>query len=147
LLDSIKTTFLEETPYRAVVGLAKDGRPIFNPYYDNGKSYNDCEVDVCNGHWVGDDYFYVSTFFHPWVIGCYGPGNYPELSQSCSGKPRQCVDGVSDISETVISTDNGETSEESSDATSTGTASTLLTTVVTVGLVAAAGYAVYFYIL
>ena len=72
------------------MGLSKDGRPIYSPYYDNGKSYHDCEVDVCNGLWLQGNYGYVATFFHPYVMGCYGPGNYPVDTQSCSGRPRDC---------------------------------------------------------
>ena len=141
-LESIKSTFKKEQPYRAVVGLSKDGRPIMNPYYDNGKSYDACDVDVCNGYWAGDDYFYVSTFFHPWVIGCYGPGNYPELSQSCSAKPRQCCPAGKTCKEIVVP-DYG-TQGPGGPGGPTGV---ILTAVVTVGLVGAAGYAIYFYVL
>ena len=35
-------------PYRSVFGIAKDGRLIYTPFYDNGKTYQDCDVDVCN---------------------------------------------------------------------------------------------------
>jgi len=54
------------------------------------KSYDACDVDVCNGMMVGDHYSYVSTFFHPYIMGCFGPGDSPNLAQGCSTKPRNC---------------------------------------------------------
>ena len=68
-------------PYRSVFGLSKDGRPIYGPYYDNLKEYGDCYVDICNGRMINGHYSYVSTFFHPYVMGCYGPGNNPPYAQ------------------------------------------------------------------
>lgn len=66
--------------YRSVFGLSKDGRPIYGPFYDDGKEYDDCDVDVCNGLMIDGEYSYVSTFFHPYVMGCYGPGNNPPFA-------------------------------------------------------------------
>lgn len=65
--------------YRSVIGIAKDGRPIYSPYENNGKAYGDCDVDICNGKEIGGNYAYVATFFHPFVIGCYGKGSNPKL--------------------------------------------------------------------
>ena len=70
------------------MGIAKDGRPIYTPFYDNGKTYDSCDVDVCNGMDIGGSYAYVSTLFHPYFVGCYGAGNSPNLMQSCSSNPR-----------------------------------------------------------
>ena len=39
--------------YRQVFGIAKDGRPIYTPYFNNGQKYDPCDVDVCNGIEVG----------------------------------------------------------------------------------------------
>ena len=61
-------------PYRSVIGVSKDGRPIFSPYYDNGKSLNACDLDLCNGIMINNQYVYISTPFHPYFMGCYGPG-------------------------------------------------------------------------
>lgn len=69
----------EKMPYRSVFGLSKDGRPIYTPHYDNGKDYDDCDVDVCNGMLLNGHYSYVATFFHPYIMGCYGPGDSPNL--------------------------------------------------------------------
>jgi hypothetical protein len=64
-------------PYRTAIGISKDGRPIYSPYYGNGKKYNDCDVDVCNGITINGQYSYVATFFHPYVMGCFGKGSNP----------------------------------------------------------------------
>jgi hypothetical protein len=77
-------------PYRAAAGISKDGRPIYSPYHGNMKSYGDCEVDVCNGKMINGHYSYVSTWFHPYFMGCYGPGNNPPYAQGCSSNPRRC---------------------------------------------------------
>lgn len=77
-------------PYRTPVGIAKDGRPILSPYKNNGMPYDDCEVDVCNGVEIGGHYMYATTFFHPYIMGCYGKGNKLELYQQCSTNPRLC---------------------------------------------------------
>lgn len=54
------------------------------------KDYNDCDVDVCNGMKIGGHYAYVATFFHPYIMGCYGPGDSPNLYHQCSANPRKC---------------------------------------------------------
>lgn len=81
ILGAIKDAWGRERPYRSVAGISKDGRPIYGPFYDNGKMYADCDVDVCNGAIINGNYAYVMTDFHPYVMGCYGPGNYPAFSQ------------------------------------------------------------------
>lgn len=69
-----------KAPYRSVFGISKDGRPIYTPYYGNGYDYNDCEIDMCNGIEIGGIYSYVTSFFHPYIMGCYGRGSNTELS-------------------------------------------------------------------
>jgi len=71
----------EAMPFRSVLGISKDGLPVYTPYYGGGKSYTYCEVDICNGKMINGNYSYVSTFFHPYIIGCYGRGSNPELAQ------------------------------------------------------------------
>lgn len=91
-MEEIKTAY-SKLPYRSVFGISKDGRPIYTPMYDGGKTYKDCEVDICNGLEINGHYSYVSTLFHPYVIGCYGKGKGPENSfHQCSTNPRMCGD-------------------------------------------------------
>ena len=88
-MNDIRTAW-ESKPYRSVAGLSKDGRPIYGPFYGNKQEYKSCDVDVCNGMTINGEYAYVSTFFHPYIQGCFGPGNMPDYSQQCSSNPRNC---------------------------------------------------------
>jgi len=66
-----------------VVGIAKDGWVIYGPI-KKGKNpsdvelYSACDVDICNGRKDVSDkgtiYSYKSTTFHPYLVGCFGPG-------------------------------------------------------------------------
>lgn len=93
MTDDVKTVMEQAwaaIPYRSAFGIAKDGRPILSPFHGNGKAYDACEVDVCNGLEINGHYMYASTFFHPYMVGCYGKGSAPELYQECSSNPRLC---------------------------------------------------------
>jgi hypothetical protein len=73
--------------------------------YSDGKTYNDCDVDVCNGILLNGHYSYVSTFTHPYIMGCYGPGSTPEIQQSCSMNPKTCgFDGAFNMVLSVVAT-------------------------------------------
>ena len=73
-----------------MLGLSKDGRPIYTPLHSNGQEYAGCDVDVCSGMTINGQYAYVSTLFHPYIMGCYGAGNSPSYRQGCSENPREC---------------------------------------------------------
>ncbi len=68
------------------IGVAKDGRVIYGPYKEDGQLWQPCDVDVCNGRREGNNYYYVSTMFFPYFVGCWGPGNSrsAEIKASCS---------------------------------------------------------------
>jgi hypothetical protein len=61
------------------IGIAKDGRIIYGPYDETGSIPGGSNVDVCNGKNVGGYYSYFATQFHPYFVGCWGPGNYPAI--------------------------------------------------------------------
>lgn len=89
--EVMNDAYTSHLPYRSVLGISKDGRPIYTPLHGNGKRYDDCEVDICNGLVINGVYSYVSTMHHPYIMGCYGPGSKPEnLNQACSTNPRGC---------------------------------------------------------
>ncbi len=48
---------------------------------------------MCNGITIGGHYAYVSTLFHPYTVGCYGPGSNPEnIQATCAPvNGRMCV--------------------------------------------------------
>ena len=52
------------------IGIAKDGHIVWGPYKANGAAWGPCDVDVCNGAWVGGYYGYVATDFHPYLPAC-----------------------------------------------------------------------------
>ena len=66
--------------YRTPIGISKDGRPMYSMFYNNEQQYDPCEVDVCNGLEIDGHYSYVSTLFHPFFMGCYGPGKFSDYA-------------------------------------------------------------------
>jgi len=72
----------ENMKFRAVVGLSKFGHVMYGPYKNSGKLWEAHEVDPCNGAWAGDgdEFFYVGTTWHPYLVGCQGPTNLPQNS-------------------------------------------------------------------
>jgi hypothetical protein len=62
------------------IGIAKDGHIIYGAYNTTGSQWSGSDVDVCNGLRINGTYAYVATKFHPYFVGCWGPGNYPTLS-------------------------------------------------------------------
>lgn len=85
----------KEVSWDTPAGISKDGRPILGPYKEDGSSYSDCEVDVCNGIEKDGNYMYATTFFHPYIMGCYGKGSNPTISQQCSSNARNCTQNLS----------------------------------------------------
>jgi hypothetical protein len=62
------------------IGIAKDGHIIYGPYSNNKVLWQPCDVDICNGLIINNQYVYVSTMFHPYTVGCWGIGSRPDLS-------------------------------------------------------------------
>lgn len=89
--------------YLTPLGIAKDGRIIWGPYDNNGNKWKACDVDVCNGLKVNGVYGYVATEFHPYFVGCWGPGNYPTVSQTCSANGRSCGTSVGSSQASILS--------------------------------------------
>jgi hypothetical protein len=76
--EVIKQAYISNLKFRSVLGISKDGRPIYTPLHGNGQEYGDCEVDICNGMTINGAYAYVSTLHHPYIMGCFGPGSKAE---------------------------------------------------------------------
>ena len=83
------------------IAIAKDGHIIWGMYNSNGALWGDCDVDVCNGATIDGYYGYAATSFHPYIVGCWGPGNYPTVSQLCSDNARYCSSSSSSTSSTT----------------------------------------------
>merc|ERR1712061_482163 len=73
------TKTFEGTKTKTVIGISKYGHVLYGPYDDNGELWSPPDVDACNGVWSEnrDEYFYVSTRWHPYGTGCHGPTNLP----------------------------------------------------------------------
>jgi hypothetical protein len=71
---------------KTVIGIAKDGHVLYGPYDDSGELWQTNDVDACNGAWSADrsDYFYVGTRWHPYLVGCLGPSNFPQSGTQVS---------------------------------------------------------------
>ncbi len=63
------------------IAIGKDGFILYGPYDGNGNLWQPCDVDVCNGLWINGQYAYVSTSFHPYLIGCFGRGSNSSYAQ------------------------------------------------------------------
>lgn len=70
------------------IGIALDGHAIYSPWKSTSSQWDQCDVDVCNGLTVNGVYGYATTTFHPYTVGCWGPGNKTPLVQSCSTNPK-----------------------------------------------------------
>eukprot|EP00347_Sterkiella_histriomuscorum_P010754 403375051 len=75
------------------IGLARDGHFILGPYNpETGKLWQQCEVDTCNGVYIKNKFYYATTLFHPYTIGCWGPGSLNKYGGQCSTKSFVCVE-------------------------------------------------------
>jgi hypothetical protein len=67
--------------YLTPIGIAKDGHIIWGPYNATGSVWNTCDLDVCNGMFINGYYGYTATNTHPYLVGCFGPGNNPGITE------------------------------------------------------------------
>lgn len=90
-----------------VVGIARDGHPIYGPYNEDGELWACDEHDICNGTFMPNDFYaYVATSTFPYILGCYGPGSvqfYP-VDEDCSTNSCSAVAGIYFGAMTVIAT-------------------------------------------
>jgi hypothetical protein len=68
-----------------VIGVAKDGHVIYGPYLSANTQVTS-GFDVCNGMFYDaiGNYAYFATSTYPYVVGCFGPGNYPSFGPNCT---------------------------------------------------------------
>uniref|UniRef100_A0A7S1G3J0 YHYH domain-containing protein n=1 Tax=Bicosoecida sp. CB-2014 TaxID=1486930 RepID=A0A7S1G3J0_9STRA len=76
------------------VGISKDGHQVLGPYDASGELWQG--VDVCNGRDVDGSYSFVATTTFPYFSGCFGGGNHPGYSPSCSANAAEYAPSVSD---------------------------------------------------
>ncbi|CAF0898891.1 unnamed protein product [Adineta steineri] len=70
---------------KTVIGIAKDGHVIYGPYLSSGTRVT-TGFDVCNGMFYDSigNYAYFATSTYPYLVGCFGPGNYPLFGPNCT---------------------------------------------------------------
>lgn len=79
-----------------VIGIAKDGHIIYGPYTSAGVQV-ESGFDICNGmfHDSIGNYGYFATSTYPYITGCFGPGNYPSFTPTCTTNgPKSYVKSV-----------------------------------------------------
>ncbi|CAF1131715.1 unnamed protein product [Adineta steineri] len=114
---------------KTVLGVAKDGHVIYGPYLSSGTRVI-TGFDVCNGMFYDSigNYAYFATSTYPYLVGCFGPGNYPSFAPNCT------TNGVSsyNMSSYAISfLSNSATSSTNTTTTTTTTTSSTTTTTTT----------------
>ncbi|CAF1103249.1 unnamed protein product [Adineta steineri] len=67
------------------IGIAKDGHAIYGPYLSTNIRVTS-GFDVCNGMFYDTtgNYAYFATSTFPYLVGCFGPGNYPSVGPTCT---------------------------------------------------------------
>ncbi len=103
-----------------VIGVAKDGHVIYGPYLSSNTRVTS-GFDVCNGMFYDSNgnYAYFATSTYPYLVGCFGPGNYPSFGPNCT------TNGVSNYSMSSYAISFLTNSSNSTNAT---TASTTIST-------------------
>jgi hypothetical protein len=68
-----------------VIGMAKDGHTIYGPYIASNTLVTS-GFDICNGMFYDSigNYAYFATSTYPYLVGCFGPGNYPACGPNCT---------------------------------------------------------------
>jgi hypothetical protein len=79
------------TSYRTLtpIGISKDGHVAYGPYTSDGTRVTS-GFDICNGMFFDSvgNYGYFATNTFPYMIGCFGPSNYPDkLVPNCTTNP------------------------------------------------------------
>lgn len=77
---------------RNIVGIARDGRFILHPINPaTNKPWQPCEVDACNlVDFEGEGESYAMTMFHPYTVGCWGPGAKNKFAGQCTSQSKTC---------------------------------------------------------
>ena len=68
-----------------VIGIVNDGHVIYGPYLNNGQLVTS-GTDICNGMFYDSNgnYGYFATTKFPYIMSCFGPGNYPSFGPNCT---------------------------------------------------------------
>ena len=68
-----------------IIGLGRDGHPVYGPWNESGLQWDCDKHDICNGAFLADgSYGYVSTSTFPYVVSCWGPGVGQNYKATCT---------------------------------------------------------------
>ncbi len=70
---------------KTVIGVAKNGYVIYSPYLSTNTQVTS-GFDVCNGMFYDSigNYAYFARSTYPYLVGCFGLGNYPSFGPNCT---------------------------------------------------------------
>jgi hypothetical protein len=75
----------ETSEWGGMVGVAKDGHPIYGPYNSDGELWTCDDHDICNGRFFDNGtYGYVATTTFPYILGCFGPADQQTAAVTCT---------------------------------------------------------------
>jgi len=75
----------ETSQWGGMVGVAKDGHPIYGPYNSDGELWTCDDHDICNGRFFDNGtYGYVATTTFPYIVGCFGPADQQTAKVTCT---------------------------------------------------------------
>jgi hypothetical protein len=104
-----------------VIGVATDGHVVYGPYLSSNNRVTS-GFDVCNGMFYDSigNYAYFATSTYPYLVGCFGPGNYPSFGPNCT------TNGVSSYSMSNYAISFLNNSSNSTSSTNASTSSTMI---------------------
>ncbi|CAF3703011.1 unnamed protein product [Adineta steineri] len=124
---------------KTVLGIAKDGHVIYGPYLSSGTRVT-TGFDVCNGMFYDSigNYAYFATSTYPYLVGCFGPGNYPSFAPNCTtngvssyNMSSYAISFLSNSTTTSINTTTKTTTTTTTTSTTTTTTTKTTTTTTT----------------
>ncbi len=110
-----------------VIGVAKDGHVIYGPYLSANTRVTS-GFDVCNGMFYDSigNYAYFATSTYPYLVGCFGPGNYPSFGPNCTTNGASSYN-MSSYASSFLSNSTNSTSASTSSTTTTSSSSSSTT--------------------
>jgi hypothetical protein len=112
-----------------VIGVAKDGHVVYGPYLSAGTRVTS-GFDVCNGMFYDaiGNYAYFATSTYPYLVGCFGPANYPSFGPNCTTNGVSSYTMSSYASSFVSNSTSNSTSSSVGSSSSMSTSSSMMTT-------------------
>ncbi len=100
LASFVMTGYTDYTD-KTVIGVSKDGHPVFGPFTTDGDQRSCGTLDICNGITQSNgSYAYYATATFPYGVGCFGPGTNPyPYTAECS--TNVCTESTDDYASLI----------------------------------------------